>query len=125
MRIWIEVDPNVQGGLNQEEFTELFETLKKRSANNALSAMGFTNAKLFSVIGSITVALLLAFVFIFMGIISFAKAGSFESVINSLMPMSAGGAASSGGDNLEYLIKKVQGFLKTFFAQMKQALNTI
>ena len=40
----------------------------------------------------------MAFLFIFMGISAFTTGGSFESVINSLLTVGAGLAATSGGD---------------------------
>ena len=48
------------------------------------------------------VLLLLAFTFIFFGILAFATPGAFESSINSLLPVLSGVGADKGtGDNEE------------------------
>lgn len=53
--MFVTVDSDVDGTLNKQEFREVYEVLKKRSAGNALAAMGLTTGKLVTVIGGLTV----------------------------------------------------------------------
>ena len=59
--------------------------------------------------------LVLLFVFIFMGVKGFATTGSFGAVINSVLPISAGGVTElSTGEALpEELKEKIQALLKS------------
>lgn len=122
MRIFVEVDKDLDGELDKEEFNQCYKVIKTRAANQALAAMGLTTGKLIGGIGGITVYLLLAFVFIFMGISAFAGTSSFNAGINSLMPMASGGAAGSGGKNLDEIAKKTEKFITKLFETMKSKL---
>lgn len=67
-RIFVEVDTDVDGTLDKDEFKKCYEVIKTRSSRNTLHAMGLTTGKLIALIGGLTIYLLLAFMFIFMGI---------------------------------------------------------
>lgn len=61
----------------------------------ALDFLGISPALLTLALIGLGIILLLAFTFIFLGIEAFALGGTFGAIINSLMPMAAGGSAAS------------------------------
>lgn len=68
-------------------------------AEEALAKTGLSKKELIVAVIYSVVFLLMLFAFIFIGISAFSKASSFGAVVNSTLPMSAGGsqAGDSGG----------------------------
>lgn len=82
--------------LNMEEFEKAFKYVNDKKTYMSLEKLGISAALLALALGTLIVILILLFVFIFFGINAFAVGGTFGSIINSIIPMTAaGGAAGS------------------------------
>ncbi len=64
--------------------------IEEKSSLSALEILGLSTTQLIMIFVTLLVVLLLLFVFIFLGIQAFAIGGTFGSIINSLLPISAG-----------------------------------
>ena len=66
--------------------------LIQKQAQGALEMLGISTTQLIILFLVLLIILIMLFAFIFLGISAFSNGGSFGSVINSAMPMGAGGA---------------------------------
>ena len=66
------------------------------------------------------ILLLLLFAFIFFGISAFSKADVFNSIINSIMPITAGAAVALRRLDLKAEIEKVKSFVESILAQYRK-----
>ncbi len=66
--------------------------LEERMGDKVLQAMGLSTQELALLFVSLLMILLLLFVFIFLGIGAFTAGNTFQSVVNSVIAISAGGA---------------------------------
>lgn len=80
--------------LNVEEFEKAFKYVNEKKTSMSLEKLGISPALLALALGTLIIILMLLFVFIFLGISSFSVGGTFGSIINSVIPMSAAGGAS-------------------------------
>ena len=74
----------------------------------------------FGVIGLIL--LILLFSFIFFGIVAFSKADTFNAIVNSIMPVTAGIAVAARKLDLKAEIEKVKSFVENIPAKYKKRL---
>ena len=72
------------------EFQQAIEYVQSKRIGQALTLLGLSPNQLIFTFAMLTAILLLLFVFIFMGISVFSLGGSFGSIINSLLPITAG-----------------------------------
>lgn len=92
-------DKEAELTLNCEEFEKAFKYVNDKKTSMSLEKLGISPALLALALGTLIIILILLFVFIFLGISAFTVGGTFGSIINSLIPMSAaGGAAGSQED---------------------------
>lgn len=99
MRIWVTVDTDGTGTIERHEFQETLQVLQSHQSKNVLDKMGFTDANVRWTIFSLICFLALGILFIFFGIKTFEKSGTFESMVNSLFPIGFAGGVSAGGVN--------------------------
>jgi hypothetical protein len=89
---------NSDEDLTEDEFAKALQYLNQKSSNMTLEALGISKSLLIVALVSLIIILFLVFVFIFLGIQGFAVGSSFGSVVNSLLPMSAGAGVGGGKD---------------------------
>ena len=82
------------GNISFEEYMRMMEVIEERYSDGVLVKIGWDMPKLTKDFMLAVLCLLLLFLFIFMGVESFATVGSFGAVVNSMLPMSAGGVTS-------------------------------
>ncbi|KAL4474821.1 hypothetical protein ABPG74_001517 [Tetrahymena malaccensis] len=92
--------------LNVEEFEKAFKYVNDKKTSMSLEKLGISPAILFMALGTLVVILILLFVFIFFGINAFAMAGTFGSIINSLIPMAAASGAARSQENKKDKLKE-------------------
>jgi hypothetical protein len=126
--------------LDEEKSLEIFEYADK-SNNNCIEIQEFAYAMLaiqleiarltmekleitttdLIWIGVITfIYLVLGLAFIFLGIFAFSKAESFNAVINSIIPLTAGVLSGSKKIDLKSYIEKIKKFIKSIISNIKQ-----
>lgn len=81
--------------MNCEEFEKAFKYVNEKKTFMSLEKLGISPALLAVALAMLIVMLLLLFTFIFLGISSFSVGGTFGSIINSIIPMTAAGGATS------------------------------
>ncbi len=83
--------------------------IKKSISTGAMDQLGLSKKNLIKIFLVLVAILLLLFVFIFLGIMGFTTGSKLGSVVNSAMPISAGGILGGGtGDKLKEKIKRIQ-----------------
>lgn len=125
MKLFVDADKNNDGELTSDEFEKAVDKFDEETSNDVLAMMGLSSKHVMIAVGMLVVILLLAFTFIFLGILAFATPGAFESSINSLLPVLSGVGASKGteedvddGDNekLTELLDEVGSTAASFTA---------
>ena len=76
--------------LNEKEFEEAMKYIEEKSSLSALEILGLSTTQLILIFIVLLLVLVLLFVFIFLGIQAFSIGGTFGSIINSLLPITAG-----------------------------------
>jgi len=121
LRVFSECEKD--GVMGPDEFEKAMHLLEDRVADKVLSHMGFSTQTLVLGFLGLTIILMMLFVFIFLGIGAFTSGGSFESVVNSVIAASAGGAV---GQNRQKSRTERQFVLKDTLTkvlnQLKRAL---
>jgi len=97
LRIFGEVQRG-DGTLGPDEFEKGVHLLEDRIGDRVLESVGCSTSQLLLQFLSRLLLLLLLFIFIFMGINAFTSGGTFESVVNSGIAMSAGLGVGGGQD---------------------------
>ena len=121
-RIYSKADLDNDYQLDMQEFQYSIILMKVEIAIDTLKKLGMTTEDLiwFGIIG--LVLLLMLFAFIFFGISAFSKADVFNSVINSIMPITAGIAVAARRLDLKAEIEKVKTFVQSILAQYRKKL---
>jgi len=83
--------------LNEEEFAMALDYLEQKVATSSMSLLGCSWYHLMMMLMFLSFVLLLIFVFLFLGVSAFLAAGTFSSVINSVMTICAGIGLSTRG----------------------------
>jgi hypothetical protein len=101
VRIFAISDKKRRRKLDLQDFMYAQMRLRLLIAEEAMNKTGLSKKELIVAVIYSLVFLLMLFAFIFIGISAFSKASSFGSVVNSALPMSAGGANSGNGEEEE------------------------
>ena len=80
--------------LDEKEFEDAIMYIQFKRVGEALNILGLSRGQLIFLFIMLTIILLLMFGFIFVGIAAFSIGGTFGSIINSILPVSAGVAVS-------------------------------
>ena len=109
-------DPNELG---IKDFVRIMAYIKKTISTETMTTLGLSKAKIIKGLILLVCILLVLFVFIFLGIMGFTTNSTLGSVVNSLLPISAGGILSkaSSGD--------VQQKIKRITSSVKQVLTVL
>ncbi|KAL4479745.1 hypothetical protein ABPG73_017966 [Tetrahymena malaccensis] len=91
--------------LNEEEFEQAFKYINEKKTSMSLEKLSISPSLLFISLVALLVILLLLFIFIFFGINAFANGGTFNSVINSSIPIIAGAGTSKSQTNKKLKLK--------------------
>ena len=95
------------GNVSFDEYMGMMERIEERYCLGVLVKIGWDMRKLMKGFVLAVLCLLLLFFFIFMGIEGFSTVGSFGAVVNSMLPMSAGGITSiSSGEGLPECVQE-------------------
>ena len=98
VRLFNRADRDDRGKLSLTQFKYSLVGLADELSEAVLERRGLSKASLMIKLVRDVCMLLVALAFIFLSIIAFTTAGSFESSINSLLPIAAGVGVSAGGD---------------------------
>ena len=98
VRLFNRADRDDRGELSLMQFKYSLVGLADELCEAVLERRGLSEANLMIKLVRDVCLLLVAFAFIFLSIVAFTTAGSFESSINSLLPIAAGVGVTAGGD---------------------------
>jgi hypothetical protein len=90
------------------EFSTAIDKMKEEIGGTAMVEMGLSRGTIIKTILFLVFILLLLFTFIFLGIMGFTTGSTLGSVVNSLMPIGAGGSLAGGtGASSEDKVKTI------------------
>ena len=86
-------------------------------SNNTMAALGLSRSTIFRGILLLIFILLLMFIFIFLGIMAFTTHTTLGSVVNAMMPATAGGLLGAGsGEKTESKVKQIKPSIEKVFS---------
>lgn len=106
LQIFSKFDTDGSPQLSMQEFNAAMEHIKKTISSEAMNSLGLSKGNIIKGLLGLIAILLLLFVFIFLGIMGFTTGTTLGSVVNSLMPISAGGVL--GGASVTDVTQKVK-----------------
>ncbi|KAL4503518.1 hypothetical protein ABPG73_017261, partial [Tetrahymena malaccensis] len=92
--------------LDVEEFEKAFKYVNDKKTSMSLEKLGISPALLALALGVLVVILIALFIFIFLGIKAFTVGGTFGSIINSLIPMTAALGVTGTQENKKDKLKE-------------------
>jgi hypothetical protein len=107
------------GQIDPAEFEECLLLLKRKIAGHVLKSLGLTSAAMVLALAALMFGLSCVIVFFLFGIAAFSTNDSFQAVINSLLPIAAGGGAAATGGGFSKLKGRVQEFTLTIMEHIE------
>jgi len=98
MKIFVEACGATGNELNQSQFESALDKYMLSKGASVMEKMGLSSDQILKAVALLTVALLLLFTFIFLGIGAFFTAGGFSAAVNSLLPVAGGVGATKATD---------------------------
>ena len=105
------------------EFQNAIFLIKQKIALETLQELGVTTQDLVIYGYTILIFLILAMIFVFLGIFAFSKAEGFNSVINSILPFIAGVAAGTRTIDIKEKIESAKKFIKEMISEFQRKLE--
>lgn len=119
LKLFAQADKDGTNLIELDEFKGTMVMLTKTIATRALDKIGLSKEDIIWAFIFSILLLLLMFAFIFLGIFAFSTANGFNSVVNSIMPLSSGALLGNGKVEVEKYAKK----LKEIAAKVLDALK--
>ena len=119
LQIFSRFDVDGSAKLDMQEFDAAMQYIKKTISKGAMDQLGLSKANLIKIFLALVFVLLLLFVFIFLGIMGFTTGSTLGSVVNSIMPISAGGVLGGGTqtkiqDKIKRIKPSIQRIIQVF-----------
>ena len=119
LQIFSRFDENGSAKLDMQEFDSAMTYIKKTISRGAMDQLGLSKSNLVQVFLALVIILLLLFAFIFLGIMGFTTGSTLGSVVNSIMPISAGGVLGGGtqtkvSDKIKKIKPSIQRIIQVF-----------
>lgn len=103
-----------------EQFKGAVDLLKEEVSKGALARLGLSPPIIAGILFAAALVLALAFVFIFLGISALTTGSSFGAVVNSALPVLAGGGAAAGdaSEKVKEIKDKIEATVKSVIDRM-------
>lgn len=98
--------------------------LREEVSKGVLARMGLDTTTIIIALSSLAFVILLMFAFIFLGIMSMTTGSGFGAVVNSILPVLAGGGAASGEDPMKKLKEAGEKIEKTVMRVVNSFMPT-
>ena len=119
LRMFSIADKNKDNSITLDEFPEIMKLLTEQIAHDTLRNLNLTSRDLIMFAVLTLTYLVLALIFIFFGIFTFSRADGFSAVINSIMPLIAGGVAALRSMDLYERVEHVKEYIEEFIRKMR------
>jgi hypothetical protein len=120
LEIFAYADKSNNNCIEIQEFAYAMLAIQLEIARLTMEKLEITTTDLIW-IGVITfIYLVLGLAFIFLGIFAFSKAESFNAVINSIIPLTAGVLSGSRKIDLKSYIEKIKKYIKSIISNFKE-----
>ncbi|CAI2386020.1 unnamed protein product [Moneuplotes crassus] len=120
LRMFSITDTNKDNLITLDEFPEIMKLLTKQIARDTLRRLNLTTQDLIMLAVLTLSYLILALVFIFLGIFTFSRADGFSAVINSIMPLIAGTLAALRTTSIYQRLDNVKEYIEEFIRKMRK-----
>ena len=123
LRMYALANTNDNNYIDYWEFQNAIFLIKQKIALETLQELGVTTQDLVIYGYTILIFLILAMIFVFLGIFAFSKAEGFNSVINSILPFIAGVAAGTRTIDIKEKIESAKKFIKEMISEFQRKLE--
>ena len=123
LKMYALANTNDNSYIDYWEFQNAIFLIKQKIALETLQELGVTTQDLVIYGYTILIFLILAMIFVFLGIFAFSKAEGFNSVINSILPFIAGVAAGTRTIDIKEKIESAKKFIKEMISEFQRKLE--
>ena len=117
--LFAQIDDDGNNHINSFEFRAAMDMILSKVVYQTLRLLGMTIGDLIYISIVMLLLLLLLFVFIFLGIEALSDGSAFSAVINSILPLAAGGIAASRRPDVQEKLKKMAMYVQKLIAKLK------